>query len=118
MLVRGKGNWNAPITSVEVVPCFHKYLNEKEYRKRIDFSDKGSRKLWDYDEKGVSRLITTMPMTKCSGSSKGLINYVDDVFQLQFDILVEDREKIYMWTKEIAEFRLHVHFERIGSKNN
>jgi hypothetical protein len=63
---------------------------EKEYRKRIDFSDKGAKKLWDYDENGVSKLIATMPMAKWSGSSKGLISYVNDHFTLNFDVAKED----------------------------
>ena len=66
---------------------------EKEYRKRIDFSDKGAKKLWNYDEKGVSKLIATMPMTKWSGSSKGLVSYENDQFRLNLDV---DKEvKIY-----------------------
>jgi superfamily II DNA/RNA helicase len=75
MLERGKSDWYKPTTSKETAPFFHHYLMEKEYRKRIDFSDKGARKLWDFDEKGVSKLIATMPMIKWSGSSRGLISY-------------------------------------------
>lgn len=112
MLERGPANWYKPITSTEVAPFFHQYLMEKEYRKRIDFSDRGAKKLWKYDEKGVSKLIATMPMTKWSGSSKGLISYENDILKLEFDVLEEDEEILYEMTKDICEYRLHVHFER------
>ncbi|MCM3764487.1 DEAD/DEAH box helicase family protein [Neobacillus niacini] len=112
MLQRGPSNWYNPISSVEVAPFFHQYLMEKEHRKRIDFSDKGAMKLWDYDEKGVSRLIASMPMTKWSGSSKGLISYENDLFTLYFDVVKEDEDILFQWTREICEYRLHYHFER------
>lgn len=112
MLERGTSDWYHTISSKEVAPFFHHYLMEKEHRKRIDFSDKGAKKLWEYDEKGVSKLIATMPMTKWSESSKGLIYYENDQFQLNFDVEKEDEEIVYQWTKEICEYRLHYHFER------
>lgn len=116
MLKRGQADWYKPITSTEVAPFFHQYLMEKEYRKRIDFSDRGAKKLWNYDEKGVSRLISNMPMTKWSGSSKGLISYENDRFKLKFDVLKEDEEILYTMTRDICEYRLHVHFERKGKQ--
>lgn len=112
MLNRGKSNWNKPITSKEAAPFFHQYLMEKEHRKRIDFSDKGAKKLWEYDELGVSKLIATMPMTKWSGSSKELISYENDMFMLTFNVVEDDKEILFYWTKEICEYRLHYHFER------
>ncbi|MFJ5717512.1 DEAD/DEAH box helicase family protein [Neobacillus sp. NPDC093127] len=112
MLNRGKSIWNKPITSKEAAPFFHQYLMEKEHRKRIDFSDKAAKKLWVYDEKDVSKLIATMPMTKWSSSSKGLISYENDMFVLNFDVAKEDEEILFYWTKEICEYRLHYHFER------
>jgi hypothetical protein len=51
MLSRGVDNWLDPITPEEVAPFFHKYLTEKEYRRRIDFSDKGAKQMWDYNKK-------------------------------------------------------------------
>jgi hypothetical protein len=86
MLKRRPSNWFNHITSHGVSQYFHQFLMEKEYRKQIDFSDKGAKKLWHYDEKGVSKLISTMPMTKWSGSSKGLISYDNDIFTLNFDV--------------------------------
>ena len=59
-----------------------------------------------------------MPMTKWSGSSKGLITFENDVFQLHFDIVEEDQETLYQWTKEICEYRLHQYFERRDEAGN
>lgn len=112
MLARGKSIWYNSISSKETARFFHQYLMEKEYRKRIDFSDKGAKNLWDYEEKGVSKLIANMPMNKWSSSSKGLISYQNDEFRLNLDVAPEDEEILYNWTKEICEYRLHYHFER------
>lgn len=112
MLVRGKANWYNPISSKETARFFHQYLMEKEYRKRIDFSDKGAKSLWDYEENGVSKLIAKMPMKNWSSSSKELISYEKDEFKLNFYVAPEDEEILYNWTKEICEYRLHYHFER------
>ncbi|KRF51209.1 DNA helicase [Bacillus sp. Soil768D1] len=112
MLERGDDSWFKPITSEEAAPFFHSYLTKTEYRKQIDFADKSSKKLWNYDEAGVSKLISTMPMSKWSGSSKGLISYEDDIFKLNFDIKPEDQRVLFNMTKDICEYRLHYHFER------
>lgn len=114
MLERGPLEWFKPVTSKDVAPFFHQYFMIKEYRKRIDFSDQGAKKLWEYDEKGVSKLISKMPMSKWSGSSRGLISYQDDIFKFEFDVLKEDEESLYQMIKDICEYRLHVHFERKG----
>ncbi|GAB7386942.1 DEAD/DEAH box helicase family protein [Bacillaceae bacterium] len=55
MLNRGHDRWWHPVTPQEVAPFFYAYLTEKEYRKRIDFSDKSSRELWKFDLEKVSR---------------------------------------------------------------
>lgn len=110
MLERGYSEWNSPTTSKEIAPFFHQFFMEKEYRKRIDLNDKATKKLWAYDEQGVSKLISTMPMTKWSGSSKGLISYENDEFKLEFDVLEEDREILFQMTKQICEYRLHYYF--------
>ncbi|MCC3357738.1 DEAD/DEAH box helicase family protein [Bacillus sp. REN16] len=112
MLSRGDNKWFKPITPEEVAPFFHRYLTEKEYRKNIDFSDGETKRLWDYDEAKVAKLIAKMPMTKWSGSSKGLVNFSDNQFFIAFDVLEEDLETIYKWTMEICKYRLHYHFER------
>ncbi|MCQ6265130.1 DEAD/DEAH box helicase family protein [Fictibacillus sp. WQ 8-8] len=112
MLGRGVGNWLNPITPKEVAPYFHHYLMEKEYRKRIDFSDKASEQLWEYNEKKVSKLIASMPMNKWSGSSKGLAEFKEGVFAIKIDLPVRHYEVVYEWTKQICEYRLHEHFEK------
>ncbi|RLQ06199.1 DEAD/DEAH box helicase family protein [Geobacillus sp. FSL K6-0789] len=114
MLERGPSGWHQPITPQEAAPFFHRYLTEKEYRKRIDFSDGETKRLWEYDQEKVSRLIARMPMTKWSGSSNGLISFANNVFALQFAIEDEHQEILHNWTKEICEYRLHVYFERKG----
>ena len=106
MLDRGADHWFQPITPSEAARGFHQFLTEKEYRKRIDLSDKAGKQLWEYNEDKVSSLIARMPMTKWSGSSKGLITFENNSFQLNFDIAEEDREMLYQWTKEICEYRL------------
>jgi superfamily II DNA or RNA helicase/HKD family nuclease len=112
MLKRGLSEWFKPITSQEVAPFFHEYLTKTEYRKRLDFSDQSSRKLWDYNEQAISRLIETMPMTMWDRGENGLTSFSEGTFRMNFDVQEEDKEILYYWTKEIAEYRLHVHFER------
>lgn len=114
MLERGAGRWTEVVTPADAAPFFHRFLMEKEYRKRIDFSDKTLQKLWEYDEPGVSRLIATMPMAKWAGSSKGLVSFEDGLFRLTFDVRSGDTAKLHEWTKEICEYRLHSYFERKG----
>lgn len=109
MLERGPTNWYKGITPKEAAPFFHQFLTEKEYRKRIDFSDQSSRKLWDYDEEKVSRLIATMPMSKWTGE---LVSFENGIFRYTFDVRPEDEEIVFNWTKQICEYRLHAHFER------
>ncbi|EJR02845.1 DEAD/DEAH box helicase family protein [Bacillus cereus] len=111
MLQRGKERWYHPISPGEVAPFFHQFLMEKEYRKRIDFSDKQAQRMWEYDEEKVSKLIATMPMTKWSGSSKGLLSFDENLFSLNMDVRKEDEEILFEWTKEICEYRLHTYFE-------
>ncbi|MCQ6277083.1 DEAD/DEAH box helicase family protein [Bacillus sp. V3B] len=118
MLDRGVDQWFQPITPSEAASTFHHYLTGKEYRKRIDLSDKAGKQLWEYHEDKVSKLIARMPMSKWSGSSKGLITFENSVFQLHFDIVEEDREILYQWTKEICEYRLHQYFERRDKREN
>lgn len=112
MLNRGPSRWHLPITPTEAAPFFHQYLTEKEYRKRIDFSDGETKRLWQYDEQKVAKLIAKMPMTKWSGSSNGLVSFANNIFSLTFSIAPEDEHMLYEWTREICEYRLHVYFER------
>ncbi len=112
MLNRGPSRWHLPMTPNEVAPFFHQYFMEKEYRKRIDFSDGETKRLWQYDEQKVAKLIAKMPMTKWSGSSNGLVSFENNVFSLNFSIAPANEATLYQWTQEICEYRLHVYFER------
>ncbi|WP_035019846.1 DEAD/DEAH box helicase family protein [Anoxybacillus flavithermus] len=114
MLNRGPSRWHSPMTPTEAAPFFHQYLTEKEYRKRIDFSDGETKRLWQYDEQKVAKLIAKMPMTKWSGSSNGLVSFENNVFSLSFSIAPEDEHMLYEWTQQICAYRLHVYFERRG----
>ena len=80
------------------------YLTEKPYRAAIDEID--------VDLKKVKSLIERMPMTKWSGSSKGLLTFKDKVFGLGFDVAEEAAGGLYEWTREICAYRLHGYFER------
>ncbi|MBD8068803.1 DEAD/DEAH box helicase family protein [Bacillus sp. PS06] len=115
MLTRGPADWYNPITPEEVAPFFHQYLTEKEFRKRIDFSDKETKSLWEYDEDKISKLIVKMPMIKWSGSSKGLVEFEDNQFSFNIDVNPDEQEILFGWIKEICEYRLHWHFERKGN---
>jgi superfamily II DNA or RNA helicase len=112
MLQRGKDKWQESITADEVAPFFHTFLTEKEYRKKIDFSDKKAKTMWNYDVEKVSKLVGEMPMTKWSGSSKGLLAFEGTTFSIQVDIDKEDADVLFDWTKEICTYRLHTYFER------
>lgn len=113
MLNRGVENWYKPITPEETAPFFHQYLTETEYRKKIDFSDKETMRLWEYDENKVSKLIAKMPMSKWG---KELVTFENNSFSFNFEVAKEEEELLYEWTKEICEYRLHVHFERKSNK--
>jgi hypothetical protein len=68
--------------------------------------------MWEYDEKKVARLVATMPMTKWSGSSKGMVTFKNNSFLIHNKFANTVNEHIYKWTSEISDYRLHVHFER------
>ncbi|WP_409294059.1 DEAD/DEAH box helicase family protein [Peribacillus sp. SCS-26] len=115
MLERGPLQWFKPITPEEAAPFFHNYLTGAEYRKQKDFSDKGTMKLWEYDQMGVSSLIARMPMSKWSGNAASLTVFQGNEFSLAFDVLPGDTDILYGITREICEYRLHYYFER-GAK--
>ena len=117
MLERGAEHWAEPIKAEEAAPFFHKYLTEKPYRKRIDFSDKTTKALWEYDERKIAALIVRMPMTKWSVSSKGLLMVNGFELSMNFDIQEKDKKSLYHMTKEICEYRLQFYFERTDKIN-
>lgn len=108
MLARGVDHWHESITAAEVAPFFVNYLTEKEYRRKIDKVDT--------DLKRAASLIERMPMTKWSGSSKGMITFEDQVFKLNFALNASLNPFVYEWTKEICDFRLHWYFEKKEEK--
>ena len=113
MLERGPDRWMEPITAQEAAPFFHKFLMEKEYRKRIDFSDPELRRLWEYHEAGVSQLIAKMPMTKWGNVKGSMTSYEGGVFSLRCpQPPPQHKETVYRWKRDICLYRLHVHFER------
>ncbi|MDW0115027.1 DEAD/DEAH box helicase family protein [Sporosarcina saromensis] len=115
MLSRGSADWYKPITAEEAAPFFHAYLTEKPYRMDTDLADKQGLSLRDYDEVKVANLIAKMPMTKWSGSSKGLISFENGIFVPQLIVETAHEEILFKWIKEICDYRLHVYFERKGS---
>ena len=116
MLSRGAADWYKPVTAVEVAPFFHAYLMKKPYRRDADLADKQGLSLHDYNEDKVAKLIEKMPMTKWSGTSKGLIIFEDGMFTPQVEVEKEHEEILFKWMKEICEYRLHWYFERKGFK--
>lgn len=114
MLERGADDWMNPVTPSEIGPFFHRYFMSKEYRKRIDFSDKESKRLWDFNENGVSKLIATMPMSKWAGARGSMVTFDNGLFGIQISPpqMSEEANTLYRWTKDICLYRLHYHFER------
>lgn len=115
MLTRGPADWYKPVTAKEVAPFFHAYLMEKPYRRDADLADKQGVSLHEYNEAKVAKLIETMPMTKWSSTSKGIIQFEDGIFTAQLKVAKEHEEVFFEWMKEICEYRLHWYFERKGS---
>ncbi|WP_017755042.1 DEAD/DEAH box helicase family protein [Calidifontibacillus oryziterrae] len=112
MLNREITIWHLPITAEQVAPFFKEYYQQKKYRMIIEFSNEKSKGAWLNDKKQILNRIETMPMTKWSGSSKGLMKFTNGKFQLSFEIDKEHERILYGLTKEICEFRLHEYFER------
>lgn len=95
MLSRGAANWYKPVTAREVAPFFHAYLMEKPYRRDADLADKQGLTLHEYNEAKVAKLIETMPMTKWSGTSKGLIKFEEGIFAPQLKVAIEHEEILF-----------------------
>ncbi len=103
MLERGPAEWYKPITAEQVAPVFADYLS-KPSRQAIDKIN--------LDHKKVVQLIQTMPMTKWSGSSKGLATFVDGEFGFAVDIQDDMQQAVFDWVREICDYRLHRYFAR------
>ncbi len=112
MLDKGPDNWLNPIIPSEVALYFHNFYMEKEYRKNIDFSDRSSKKLWDYDEDKVAKLIAQMPMTKWTTGKDNLASFNDNTFRFNIDMKDNDKQILYDMTQQICEYKMHTYFER------
>lgn len=112
MLERGAEEWMTPITAEEVAPLFYDYYMNDETRKKIDFSDNETQKLWDAPLDRTAQLIARMPMTHWAKGANKLLNYTDGSFKIGFAIKEADQELLYGWTREICEYRLLTYFER------
>jgi hypothetical protein len=80
-------------------------------------SGKSHKQMWEYDKNKVAGLIAKMPMSKWSGSSKGLITFEGDSFEIQLEIPEKFELGVYEFISEICEYRLHSYFQRkLGSE--
>lgn len=114
MLSKGPAEWSREVTPEEVAPYFHQFFMEKEYRKRIDFSNKNTRKLWEYDKEGVANLIAKMPMSKWVSKKDNLISFNNNIFKINLQVNEEDERILHQITLQICEYKLQVYFERKG----
>lgn len=112
MLQRGPTDWYKPIAALEVASCFYDFLWEKKYRRDIDFTPAQQIKFATFDERKVAKHIEDNPMKFWGGKVDGLVKFEDKKFWFDFDVVKEDQEILFEWTKEICEFRLHWYFER------
>lgn len=117
LLEKGSNKWYEKVTPQEVAPYFHTFYMAKEYRKRIDFSNQNTKRLWDYNEDRVAKLIADMPMSKWIGKD-GLITFDGHNFSMNFEIDEQDENILYEMTKQICDYRMHYYFERKGYKQN
>lgn len=117
LLENGPYKWLEPITPIEVAPYFHNYYMSKEHRKRIDFSNKSNKRLWEYDKKGVARLIANMPMSKWVDDEE-LITFQNGIFQINFEVDDKDKGILHEMTRQICEYKLKTYFSRKGYIEN
>lgn len=111
MLEKGPRKWHEPVTPNEVAPYFHRFYMEKEYRKKKDFSNQNTKRLWDYDEERVAKLIADMPMSKWVDGT-GLISFDGKTFTIEFSIEKEEEEILHQMTEQICTYRLFAYFRK------
>ena len=51
-----------------------------------------------------------------SGSSKGMVMFVNKQFQFEIEVPPEMEAILFNWVEEIANYRLHRYFERESSE--
>lgn len=117
LLQKGENAWYHPVTPNEVAPYFHHFYMSKNYRKQIDFSNKNTKQLWEYDEGKVAQLIANMPMSKWVGDD-GLVFFDGERFGINFEVNKEDERILHMMTRQICEYKLQTYFERKGYKKS
>ena len=115
LLQKGSAQWHQSVTPTEVAPYFHHFYMSKNYRKRIDFSSRNTKQLWDYDEQGVAKLIANMPMDKWVGKD-GLVTFDGENFAMNFTVESEDEDILHEMTRQLCEYKMQVYFERKGYK--
>ncbi|WP_034670763.1 hypothetical protein [Ectobacillus panaciterrae] len=115
MLERGADRWFLPMTPEEASSYFHSYYMSKKYRRDRDFSSGNTKKLWEFNEKKVSKLIVDLPMFHLSNKSD-IFSFDENALSLNFDVAPEHRELLWRWTKEVCEYRLHYYFFWRGQK--
>src|SRR5699024_6406451 len=88
-ILNQEDHWISSVTPEEIAPYFHNFYMEKNYRKYIDFSSKTNKAMWDYDEKKIARLVTTMPIKHLQGKD-ALMKFEDNKFGIAFEVAKED----------------------------
>ncbi|GEM03661.1 DNA helicase [Halolactibacillus miurensis] len=116
MLDRGENQWHRPITASSIAYPFCKFLTDKDYRRKKDFSDKKTKKLLTFDEDKIVRLIEDMPFSKWNGSSKGIFTFDREQFAITVPLTEQEARNLYPFINDIVEYRLTSYFERGISK--
>ncbi|MFD1039355.1 DEAD/DEAH box helicase family protein [Virgibacillus byunsanensis] len=117
LLNKGPSDWLKPVTPEEVAPYFHQFFMEKNYRKEKDFSNKNTKKLWNYDKAKVAKLVADMPMSKWVSKDE-LVYFKENQFGVNFDVSESDQIILHEMTSEVCAYKMQVYFERKGSKRN
>ncbi|MEC5425306.1 DEAD/DEAH box helicase family protein [Virgibacillus sp. C22-A2] len=117
LLNKGPTDWLKPITPEEVSRYFHQFFMEKSYRKNKDFSHKSAKKLWNYDETKIAKLIANMPMSKWVGKDD-LVYFKENQFGMNFEVDENEQLVLHEMTSEICKYKMQVYFERKGVKSH
>lgn len=116
MLERGPEQWTSPVQLKSLAPYFHTYLTSREYRSRIEFSERSTRRYaGKYVEKDIVELLKKQPVSFLHKSSKGLVQYSNDQLSMHIGEAATC-PYIHRWTQEICSYRLHRYFERKSAK--
>jgi hypothetical protein len=116
MLNRGIEDWFKPVHANEIARGFYQYLMEKEYRKKIDFSEPSSMKLWEFNQSKIANLIRNNPMRFLSHQSNGLFNNSGNTLEITIHIDHNDAKVLHGIIEQICEYRLREYFDRKSKK--